>query len=697
MINYKINKDDNIHFDEIKASFISFKHLNKELIYASLPLFSIKLRRMDNSSYIISSFDLKFKEKKDDTSFIYIGDKIDVNLKVKLINNGLSFKIKVKNKTSEVIEWVELPSFGLNPKLKDEDGGEGSVLFPFNEGSLVTNMRRRSRSPFPFIEPEYPSLGRYSIFPNMICSQFISYQLDDFGLYFGLHDPNRGTKHIDFKYEDNSLKIVTRVYSSKNYGEDYQTDFPLILKVFDGDVYKALDIYRNWLYKHLPEGTKKVINNTSLPKWYLNSPIIIATPIRGHKDTGDMSPNKLFPYENALPILEEYKKATNSPIMYLLMQYEGTAPWAPPYMFPPYGGKEMFDDFVKKIHQKHLYLGLYCSGFGYTVKSFIVPRYSQEEEFKSRHYKDILCSNSNGDISSTIVSNIREGYDLCPAVKESKRLFVDEMDKLLNSGVDYVQALDQNHGGCSYFCYSSKHDHPPVPGQWQQIEVNKILDMLDKPKKVLIGTESGASEPFIGKILFSDNRFNLNYYCGLPFPIYSYMYHEFLHNFMGNQICHTLSFEPYNYTFRLAYSFIAGDNLTAVINDEGEISNSWCSKLITNKEVALNFFKELNGWKQYKGNKYFNYGKMIKPIEVKTNYKTFKCEDSTIINVLGVHTAAYSFKGNKVQFIANYQLEETLVKLDKEYKIYTNYLSDEFIISDTIKMEPLSAVMVKIN
>lgn len=696
MITYKINNCV-ISFDELLGSIISIKKNQKEYIFSSLPIFSIKLRKHNNSSYIISSFDLSFKKRNRNT-FIYENSRLIVKLSIYKINSGLSFKISVKNLTSDVIEWVELPSFGLKPKLQDEENGEGSVLFPYNEGCLVTNLKRRNNSPFPFIEPDYPSLGRFSVFPNMICSQFITYQTDEIGFYIGLHDPLRGTKHIDFTVVDNSLNLKTRIYSNKNYKEDYESDFPIILKIFDGDIYNGLNIYRKWFYSHLPNNVKKTKENLNdLPKWYNGSPIVLVTPLRGHFDTDEMKPTKLFPYNNAIPLLNDFKEKIQAPIMYLLMHYESTAPWAPPYMFPPFGGMDLFKSFVHKMHENNHYLGLYCSGFGYTIQSNLIKTYNKEEEFIKNNYKDIMCSNSDGEISSTICEAQRKGYDLCPSLEKSKELFVNEMNKVINSGVDYVQALDQNHGGCSYFCYSDKHPHPPVPGKWQQIEVNKTLDKLMKPRDVLLGTESGASEPFIDKLKFSDNRFNLNYYIGMPFPLYSYIYHEFLHNFMGNQICNTLSKEEYNYTFRLAYSFICGDNLTAVITDEGEISNSWCERITTNKEVAITFLRNLSRWKLHLGKDFLNYGKMIKPIKFKTNYKTFKCEDNTIINVLGAQTGAFKLKNKKVQFIVNYQLNPINVCFDSKYKIFNDPLSKQYLISDNIKIEPLNAIMIEIR
>ena len=467
MIKYKFKNDFEIFFNEKKCSITSIKKNGKELIFESLPFFSIKLRDKDNSSFIISSFDFSFVSRKEDL-FNYKNKFIDVYLLFKKIKKGFRVRVKVKNKSKYVIEWIELNSFGLNPKLKDEENGNGEILYPYNEGCLVSNMARRNASPFPFIEPTYPSLGKYSIFPNMICSQFICYIGDGYGIYFGLHDKNRGTKHIDFKSCPNSIKIVNRIYSNCNYGQDYKMDFYAYLLFFDGDCYDGMDFYKKWFLRNKIDNLVKIEKNKDLPSWYKNSPIVLTFPVRGHFDTDKMEPNKFFPYKNSLPYIDDFASSLDSQVMALLMHYEGSAPWAPPYIFPPYGGKEMLDEYVGLMHEHNHLVGLYCSGFGYTIQSNLIKSYNKEDEFKEKGYSRLMCSNSNGEIKSLICLDQRKGFDLCPCLDESKKLWANEISKLVKSNIDYIQALDQNHGGNSYFCYSSNHGHPPVPGKWQE-------------------------------------------------------------------------------------------------------------------------------------------------------------------------------------------------------------------------------------
>jgi len=129
------------------------------------------------------------------------------------------------------------------------------------------------------------------------------------------------------------------------------------------------------------------------------------------------------------------------------------------------------------------------------------------------------------------------------------------------AGIDYAQILDQNHGGNPYFCYSRDHGHAPVPGPWMTRAMCALLERArEAGQGMLFGCESAAGEPYIPQLMLSDNRFNLGWIYGKPVPMFAYVYHEYLSNFMGNQVCAAGTFEPdpESLAYRLAYALTAG-------------------------------------------------------------------------------------------------------------------------------------------
>lgn len=670
---------------------------NENILAGETPFFSVKIRDRQGKSRILSAFDCVFKGF-DGKSAVYSHEQIDVSVLVQKKTDGLSWRLLVRNKTDDLLEWVEVASFGVAEKLKDEEGGIGEIVYPYNEGALITDMKKRMDSPFPYIEPEYPSLGKYSVFPNMLCSQFLAYIAKGCGVYLGLHDEERTTKHIDFRYGQGCIKLQMRTYCNARYGENYDMPFDCEMTLFKGDYFDACELYRNWFENHLPQGLKKIAETDDLPTWYGESPIVVAYPVRGKFDTDEMNPNGLYPYKNALPFLKEIATGTDSKVMSLLMHWEGTAPWAPPYVWPPYGGEKQFLEYVDEAHASDVLVGLYCSGLGWTQQSRLIAEYNVEAVFEKENLAEIMCVDSDGRLESKICKEQRLGYDVCPSCERAKKIFSDEFNKLVKSGVDYVQALDQNHGGGSYFCYSQRHNHVPAPGKWQAEETMGVLSRIEN-EKVLLGCESGAAEPFLAKLKFSDNRFNLNYYIGLPIPIYSFIYHEYVNNFMGNQICMMLSKEEYNYSYRCAYAFIAGDMFTSVIDDKGEIAYCWgseCFKFHAEKETSLTILKNLNAWRQKGGKKFLHTGRMVKPLPIACGKKSFVIENGSKLYVEEILTSAYEFDGEIAQFAVNYGLQPVAVELPKKMDAYTDP-SLEKVIKGTSRIEipALSAVMLK--
>ena len=686
-----------IDFDKGTIQGIIFSDEN--LVRGETPFFSVKLRDKMGQTRIITAFDCAF-QSFDGKCARYTHKDVDICIYITPKDNGLLWRLNVRNKTAELLEWVELASFGVAEKLQDEENGVGQIVYPYNEGALVTDMHKRMNSPFPYIEPEYPSLGKYSIFPNMISSQFLSYIANNYGVYLGLHDKERTTKHIDFRYGHGCIKLQMRTYCNVDYQENYEMPFDYDMTLFEGDYFDACALYRQWFENHLPKGVKKIIESNDLPSWYGESPIVVAYPIRGKFDTDEMKPNGLYPYKNALPFLGEIAEKTESKVMSLMMHWEGTAPWAPPYVWPPYGGENEFFEYLQEAHSSDVLVGLYCSGMGWTQQSNLIPDYNMEMTFAEEGLADIMCSDTDGRLHSKICKEQRLGYDVCPACERSKTMFAKEFNRLVQSGVDYVQALDQNHGGGSYFCYSQRHGHVPAPGKWQAEETVAMLSRIDNGQ-VLLGCESAAAEPFLANLKFSDNRFNLNYYIGIPIPIYSFIYHEYVNNFMGNQICMMLSKEEYNYSFRCAYSFIAGDMLTAVIDDKGQIAYCWgseCFKLHTEKTSALKILKNLNGWRQNGGKKFLHTGKMVKPLPIACRKNSFVIENGSLLQVDEVLTSSYEFEGERAQFIANYNLTPITVKLPQKATVYMDSLLENRLKDvEVLEIPALSAVMLEWN
>lgn len=686
-----------IDFGNKYVSSINFE--NEELIHGKLPFFVIKLRDRDANKEYINASQFEFVSF-DGTNAIYKHEKVDVTLSINQLENGLKWGVSIKNHTSKIIEQVELMTVGFNKEL-EEECGTGEVVIPYNEGARITSLKRRDENGFTYREVDYPSYGTSYVYPNMISSPFMAYIFNKKGVYFGMHDETFTPKHIDVREYEGVLKTEMSVFTNTNYGEDYQMKFESLMIFFKGDFYDACDIYRDWFYKTHSKKFKTIKEQyTELPKWYHESPVVVTYPVLGEKDSDlNMAPGKLYPYTNGLKVIDHFYQETDSKMMVVLMQWEGTAPWAPPYVWPPYGDINDFYKYRDELHNRGHYLGLYTSGFGWTNKSFR-KEYDKTLEFEQRNLKEIMCTDSNGFMKSTVVTDIRYGFDVCPALDLSKKIFIDEAMKMVNADIDYVQILDQNHGGHPYFCYSDKHGHIPAPGSWQVEETLKILKSIDK-LKCLLGCESAASEPYLNELKFSDNRYVLNYCVGEPIPMYSYLYHEFVNNFMGNQICYAMTNEKYSLTFRMAYSFINGDMYTLVIDGNGKIHIAWCNDIIVDEDMPLRLIKNTNNWRVGKFERFLHLGKMVRPLKYQCSKKTFGYtwgkEHTYVFD--SVLSAAYTDGKETYQFFINYDEIEEKIILPKEgmEAIFDEGKESVTLSTNELIVPPLSLVAVKIN
>ncbi len=696
MKEYVLNNGFRVRVDFERARIASI-YKNEEIVHGNAGFYAVKLRNKRGEARVIDSNEGTFLSF-DGREAVYLHDELRVFVRVEQTGNRLVWKIKIENETEDLLEAVEIASFGVYNKLREENTGKGSVVFTYNEGVEVTNMQQRESFAFAYNEADYPSYGKYNVFPYKVASQFIAYLLNGAGVYLGMHDEERTPKHIDFRYYGDSIRLQTRVFCNVDYGEDYEMPFESVLECFDGGWERACEIYRAWFETHLPAGLKKIKDSDDLPAWYHESPIVVTYPIRGGHDLDEIKANDLYPYENGFQWLNEAANATESKVMALLMQWEGTAPWAPPYVWPPYGGEAEFKEFVQKAHEQGILVGVYGSGLGWTQFSRILPEYNREAEYIEKGLASLMCTDTVGNIESGVCQAQRKGYDFCASQDGAKDLFAGEWAKVCQSGVDYVQAFDQNHGGCGYFCYSDKHGHIPVPGKWL---VDESYDLIQRVKKegVIFGCETATSEPFLSLLRFSDNRFELNYYIGRPIPMYAFIYHEYVNNFMGNQVGMPLSREEYSYPYRVAYSFLAGDMLTAVITDKGDIAYAWCddNRYHTDKTAAYALLKNLNGWRQKGGKAFLHMGRMVKAMPVPCGKNSFVMENRPFV-ADELLTSAFTDGNRTLQFIVNYNSTPKTVRFARACTVYKNpEMTEVERDTDTFVIPPLTAVAVAVT
>ncbi len=663
---YQLNlKKLSLKVDFNGGKIISLNLAGKERIVGEQPIFRIRLRNQNAEKFILTSFDAAECTVSDNVA-TYSGfsgqDGMRVTVKLQDVDNQAEWFISVTPSSDEyLVEWVDFPLVALPTLCENNyEGNGGKILMPFNEGVLISDSTGREYAELQYRDAEYPSCGNYNIFPNMLCSQMMAYIFDDIGLYFAAHDKKRGVKGLDFFEIPNGVVLQMRLFCGVNYGETFANDYPVVLAAVDSTWESAAEKYREWFQKSLPKRVKKVQENPNLPEWYKDAPLIVSYCVRGIHDMDKMDPNALYPYTNALPLINEIKEATGSRILTLLMHWEGTAPWAPPYVWEPYGDLENFNEFMNTLHDNGDLLGVYCSGFGYTIQSNLIKEYNMQEEYDKRELWRGMCAGPDGKVEiSNICTGQRSGYDICPASEVGRELLKEAYVPLFKSGVDYAQILDQNHGGGQYFCYSREHGHPVAPGAWMTENMQDMLgEWNDLAPNMLFGCESAAAEPFIGNLQFSDNRFEVNYKIGQPVPMHAYIYHEYLRNFMGNQVACPFRTDVDTLRYRIAYSFAAGDCMTLVLTPNGDLMTHWGTRDFVhapNKEKTLRLIKNLTKFYNETAKDYLYAGKMIagKPLQCKDIVLEFDDRKRGITLPEILSTAWESIEGKKVQILVN--------------------------------------------
>ena len=439
-------KNISLELSDATGGIVSCKVMGREIckeIGTKPSLFMIKLLEQKGNAMYFTSLNAKKTEITKTESGAQLkytdigGFKISVCATLTVCDEELRWSVSLDNNTEFIAEWIEFPQIVVIDSFKAE-GGEFELFWPVCEGIVIDNKKIRNSKWMGYKEIGGMSAGYCGYFPGPCNMQYMAYYNGKEGLYFGSHDKDMNPKTIEYREENGGIALEKRLFLNGAQGH-FESNYDVVMSGFAGDWQEAAEIYRTWADKNANRPIK-LRDRKDLPEWLGEAPVIMLYPIRGTKDHGDMTPNMYYPYANALPIAKDFSEKMASKIMALPMHWEGTAPWATPYVWPPYGGEEEFKSFVDELHAQGNLAGVYCSGIGWTTKSFLDPTL----DFSAKYDESLMCRTPKGTIeqSKIIGEPIRLGYDMCPESDKVGEIVSGEVMSIAESGCDYAQYFD---------------------------------------------------------------------------------------------------------------------------------------------------------------------------------------------------------------------------------------------------------------
>lgn len=600
-------------------------------------------------------------------------------------------------------EWTDFPRLRLRRSVEER------FLLPFAEGTLIDHLDwREEAANFKCEYSQYPLPGCNGFYPGPAAMQFEACFHGETGLYIGCDDVSHSPKTLDIQCEGREgHRLMVQTFTGGAAGPDFE----IITAAFTGGWQDAAEIYRAWMLQRDPLLPEKITGR--IPEWLKDSPVVVAFPVRGHGlDSSEMAPNEYFPYCNALPRLERLREKWHSPLLALLMHWEGTAPWAPPYIWPPYGGEEALCEFAEAMHQAGDRVGLYASGIGWTQQSMLEPSYDCREKFTAEKMEDEICTGPRGEAYSRNCNgahSIRLGYDLCPAREATARIVRSEIAAARRAGIDYLQYFDQNQGAAAPLCYSSKHGHPSLPGAWQTAAMRGLLkNACDTAGETVLGCENAAAQPYMEFCRLNDLRSHLAWgVCGMPVPLYSYLFHEYCIGFSGNGVCLSdwidTAHTPFFLQWNTAWHFVNGNLLSAVLKDGGEIHWNWALKWELPppaQEPLLTLIGRLNNWRRGKAAKYLVGGQMKKTPRIVCGSSEIHLRHRAPVSTPNVLASAWACGSGKAVLLVNFSETAEPCRVDFELPFHGRLVTADREtpcggMSVSVEVPPLDAVMLE--
>lgn len=378
--------------------------------------------------------------------------------------------------------------------------------------------------------------------PGSLAAQFACYYDNAAGFYLASQDTRGYVKTCQWRRTDEGMLLhwEQNCYQSSPFELDYDvvlTTFRSGEKDRPTDWRDGADLYKTWAVKQ-PWCKRTYAQRSDIPAWLKTGPAMVR-----------FGRNWLANPDGIREWLREYwlkRFPSNTPLIVAYWGWEKVESWVTPDYFPVFPSDEAFTALAKETRRLGCHTFLWPSGYHYTLtygaKGDGTFQWDDRERF-DRVAKPHAVQQRDGSPYRGARSWLQGGETsaLCPGDPWTIDWLNDIAVQLCKRGADMIQ-VDQVVGGALYWCYSTRHKHPPGPGPWMtnafRTQLQTMLRACRAVDRDAVVCFEEPNELFIQEVAIQDYRDFEILRRGSPSAelasVFNYVYHEYLPTFQSN-------------------------------------------------------------------------------------------------------------------------------------------------------------------
>ena len=442
--------------------------------------------------------------------------------------------IRVAHEKGARLTGVRFPQLVAVPAIGES--GDDFLVLPALAGTLIENPAEN------WTTGRVVKLG----YPGQLSAQFLAYQDRSAGIYLAGRDTESRPMSLAVSKQENGFPISHEFTPTPGDGETaggWESPYPVVLGITRGSWCDTADIYKRWAVEQ-KWCARTLAEREDIPAWWKKGPAVHVCAVRTFDDqricTGSYYP-KLHDH------LRTFREKIDGPVVAMLASWENHRRWTGGDYFPVFD-QATAAKVIPQLSQDGIRPFFFLSGLFYTywnegrdggripsAQDYLSSYVVEENTGKPKEYL-LNESNPSGDWK-------RHSYEFCVAAPETRKFFLDVVDRAHALGVDVLQ-MDQTTSGAGDACHSADHGHAPGAGLYQSRAFHELLDaMREHGKRLSPDFVLFHEEPHEQLIPHLDGfhvreYYEKRWYRGYPgsvgIPLFCYLYHEYASGYGGD-------------------------------------------------------------------------------------------------------------------------------------------------------------------